>query len=515
MKNLLTRREFVQLMGLLPLVRLGGNRQPERDEADPTPPPKNVLIILFDTFSAQHASLYGYRRQTTPNLARFAEHATVFHKHYASGNFTNPGTASILTGTYPWTHRSLHLQSPMVESCVSKNIFRAFSQSGYYRIAYSHNLMAMTLLYQCLDDLSELIKIRDLCLLDHQLSDKLFFKDYDIALWRERQIRGGSLKPSLPTSWLYFSFDQNRWMRIKKRLEDKYVTLFPRGLPTQHEQLFRLEDAIDWLQLNLPELPQPYLGYFHFSPPHDPYNTRREFIGMFDDSWPLKPKPQSIFATGASEDKLARLGTEYDEYIAYVDAEFGRLYDYLAQAGILDNTYVIVTSDHGEMFERGIWMHVTPALYDPVVRVPLIISKPGQQTREDVYTPTSAVDLMPTLLHATGQTLPDWCEGQVLPTFDGSVEDETRNIFIVEAKSNPKAAPLTKRSIGLVAGRHKLTHYQYTDTEGAEDLYELYDLANDPEERENIYSPNSGLSSDLRAALLDKMTEVNQPYKPK
>ena len=80
----LTRREFVQLLGLLPLVGLKNIHQPKLDKADSSPLPENVLIILFDTFSAQHASLHGYPRQTTPNLAKFAEHATVFHSHYAS-----------------------------------------------------------------------------------------------------------------------------------------------------------------------------------------------------------------------------------------------------------------------------------------------------------------------------------------------------------------------------------------------------------------------------------------------
>ena len=65
---------------------------------------------------------------------------------------------------------------------------------------------------------------------------------------------------------------------------------------------------------------------------------------------------------------------------------------------MLDDTYVIVTSDHGEMFERGIRGHVTPTLYEPVIRVPLLIAKPGQREREDVYAPTSCVDLLPTLL---------------------------------------------------------------------------------------------------------------------
>jgi choline-sulfatase len=201
---------------------------------------------------------------------------------------------------------------------------------------------------------------------------------------------------------------------------------------------------------------------------------------------------------------------EYDEYIAYADAEFGRLYDLMAQGGILDNTYVVVTSDHGEIFERGIRGHVTPVLYEPVIRVPLLISRPGQQQREDVYTPTSSVDLVPTLLHTFGQRVPDWCEGQVLPKFGGTESGDGRSVFVVEAKSNPKSAPLRIGTVAVIRDRHKLV--QYSGYKGYEDTCELYDLANDPEEMEDLYASERRVAADLQDELRERLQEVNQPY---
>jgi len=58
----------------------------------------NILVLIFDTLSAHHLSLHGYQRETTPNLARFAERATVYHSHHAGASFTSPGVASIFTG---------------------------------------------------------------------------------------------------------------------------------------------------------------------------------------------------------------------------------------------------------------------------------------------------------------------------------------------------------------------------------------------------------------------------------
>jgi arylsulfatase A-like enzyme len=109
MKNNLSRRDFLKLASLLPLssIRLPSNeifRVEEKSNNDK----HNVIIIIYDTMSAQNLSLYGYPRRTTPNLERFAKQATVFHAHYSVANFTTPGISSLLTGTYPWTHRAIN-----------------------------------------------------------------------------------------------------------------------------------------------------------------------------------------------------------------------------------------------------------------------------------------------------------------------------------------------------------------------------------------------------------------------
>ncbi|MDH5646998.1 MAG: sulfatase-like hydrolase/transferase, partial [Candidatus Heimdallarchaeota archaeon] len=88
---------------------------------------QNILIIVFDTLSAENISLYGYARETMPNLSRIADRATVYHQHYAGGPFTTPGTASLLTGTYPWTHRAFGIQGKVIDKFIDKNIFSLFS----------------------------------------------------------------------------------------------------------------------------------------------------------------------------------------------------------------------------------------------------------------------------------------------------------------------------------------------------------------------------------------------------
>jgi arylsulfatase A-like enzyme len=157
---------------------------------------------------------------------------------------------------------------------------------------------------------------------------------------------------------------------------------------------FTVEQAIDWLQTQLEGQPAPYLGYVHLLPPHEPYVTRREFADSFDDGWQPPAKPLHFFNSGWDDAYLADTRREYDQAIAYVDAEFGRLFDYLEGSGKLENTILVFTSDHGEMFERGISLHNTPTLYEPLIRVPLMVWAPGLDERLDVHTPTSCVDFL-------------------------------------------------------------------------------------------------------------------------
>jgi arylsulfatase A-like enzyme len=470
----------------------------------------NFLIVLFDALSAQHMSLYGYNRDTTPNVARFAEKATVFHSHYAGGNYTSPGTASLFTGSYPWSHRAFPFASTVDPGFEQKNLFSLLPDS-YSTAAYTHNFLAEVLLHQFRQDVDHLTYRRELTLADVGFSDRLFPNDYYVAGMAEEAglIRALTFPQEATTLYLSIAHKMRR-RAIKSALEGEYEELYPRGIPHHWDMIFRLEHAIDWIAEQMTTLPQPLLGYFQLLAPHDPYVPHRDFVDIFDDGWEPLTKEVHVLSRGNSREQLIENRRLYDEYLAFVDSEFGRLVDAMELAGVLDNTHVIFTSDHGEMFERGVLGHMTPTLYEPIIRVPLLISRPGSQRREDVYTSTSCVDLLPTILHLTGQAIPGWCEGQVLPTFGGDEVSDERTIFAVEAKNNGIHAPLTKGTIAMMQGGHKLIHYfGYPEYE---DAYELYDLTNDPEELEDLFTSKRSLAAELQAQLAEELRRVNQPY---
>jgi arylsulfatase A-like enzyme len=347
-------------------------------------------------------------------------------------------------------------------------------------------------------------RTRDLAIYDPEYSDRLFASDYNVSLWSEQLIlRGGETKPSsLFGSLLY------RFLRLSesRKIADIYGRQFPLGIPNLDDIYFILEDAINWLISELPVVQTPSLGYFHILPPHEPYDPRKDFIGIFQDSLNPIGKPPSPFSQGSTDEFINESRTKYDEYLAYADSEFGRLYDAIVQEGVLENMVVIVTADHGELFERGIVGHQTPTLYEPLLHIPLLIKVPGQTQRQDIYSHTSCVDVLPTLAKLTDQPVPEWCEGEILPGFRDDQVQNDRSVFAVEAKSSPKQGALTKLTVAVIKENYKLIYYRGYPNSPAP---ELFDLSNDPEELMDLQSVKPSVAGDLQHEIEDKLRLTN------
>jgi arylsulfatase A-like enzyme len=522
MTNKITRRDFLKLAGLMSLgaaapLFLDSLHGPGEVQGAS----QNVVVMVFDAWSAYHLSLYGYPRETAPNITRLAERAVVYHNHYAGGNFTTPGTASLLTGALPWKHRAFQPGGRVDQAYVNQNIFSAFD--GYDRLAYSHNLWANLILRQFRDDLETYLPKgkyflsgddaatnQSSFLSSEKIVQSVFKNDEDIALvsWIRAMENGqDGYAYSLFLSPLYEEyrnrFYQSRFSELK--------ALFPRGIPRDDYDNFLLEQAIDGIGNLLLTIPQPFLGYFHFWPPHAPYNTHRDFIGRFKgDGYSPPVKPLDVFGDNGPKTKNR---TEYDEYILYVDREFGRFYDHLEQNGFLENTWLVLTSDHGELFERGIEGHRTPVLYESVVRVPLLFFPPGGTSRQDIYANTSAVDVLPTLLHLTGGKEASWTEGMVLPPFAPQSADPERSVYVVQAEKSEQFGPLTVATLVVRKGNYKLMYFfGYKELGGNKERIELYNIKDDPEELNDLFSSEKEIGMDLLNELKTKLEEVNKPY---
>jgi len=509
MKPSLTRRDFLKIAGLLSLSATLPQYITSPSIPHGSSQSDNILIIVFDAWSTANTSLYGYPRLTTPNLDRLARKAVVYHNNYASGNFTTTGTASLLTGTLPWTHRALEISETVDRTLAQNNIFHAFP--SYHRMAYTHNPVADILLNQFFNAIDDHIPWTSLYHESDYLINALFRADPDIApLSWSRIIKGlDGYSTSLYLSQLYGYFKRKRAVQM-----EDIAQFFPRGLPNHDDYTyFTLEQGIDWLANQLTSAPQPFMGYTHFFPPHSPYNTRTEFYRKFyEDGYQPPQKPPHLFHGEKPTESIIRERSWYDEFILYVDAEFARLHDLLETMGILDNTWLVLTSDHGEMFERGIFGHITQVLHEPVIKVPLMIFPPGGRDRVDVYDNTSAIDLLPTLQHVTGQEVASWAEGGILPPFSSSTPISDRDIYALHGDTSTDGK-ITNGTAMLVRDNYKLMWYfGYEQLGGDKDMLELYDLRADPEELNNLHPAHSALAAELLVDLKSKLTQAENVY---
>jgi arylsulfatase A-like enzyme len=500
----ISRRDFINLAlaysGGMLLSGLKSRMRPIVANIEGVRP--NIIILVLDAMTARNLSLYGYGRRTTPNFERFADRANVYHAHYSAGNFTSPGTASILTGTYPWTHRAINMSSSVTPSLSDRNIFTLLGNK-YYRLAYSQNIWTNFIINSFADSLESYLMPGRFSAAEQVLGAAFVndlnsaYRSYDDFLTANSDAPGS----------LLFGTLERLLFRRELTIAQSDSREYPNGLPriSNYPILFRLRDVFEGIRQTIEELPRPFFAYLHLWAPHSPYRPTTEFMDLFKDGWKPLKKPQHPLGSGIPQSSLNKRRLDYDKYIANVDAEFGRLIDAWDESHILDESYVIVTSDHGESFERGVDTHITPLLYETLVHIPLIISSPGQASRQDIFTPTSSVDLLPTLLHLSGVAVPSLCEGQLLPNL-GGMENPQRSIFAVEAKTNSAFMPLTHATLMLRKGIYKMIYY--TGRGERPDLFELYDLENDPEEMNDLYQYSPRTDS-LKGELLSQLALVN------
>ena len=496
------RREFLKLTSTLgAALPFSRHMAPRRAAAAGA---QNVIVLLFDTWSAMNVSLYGYERDTTPNLRRIAEKAHVYHNHFAGGHETYSGTCALLTGAENWhAWQGMNANKAIQDPFKDANLFGAFED--YHRVAYTHNPVAEQVLNFLSRHIDHYQPRQSLYLNSNYWLNDVFGEDFDIAglSWvRVVASQDDGYANSLYIGKLYEA--------QQARMIEGYRDSFPLGPPViQEDNYFILEDAINWIQEQTPALPQPYLGYFHLLPPHAKYKPRSEFFNHFldDDFFPLL-KPGHPLANRANEDNLNRSRKLYDEYMLYVDAELGRLYDSLESSGQLENTWLVITSDHGEMFERGIYGHRQPTFHQPVIHVPLLIFPPGDKQRQDIYTPTSALDLAPTLLHLTGHDIPPQMDGVVLPPFNESLPNE-RAIYAATWEADRNEEAPRNATVMLVRDRYKLMLYNgYEDLPGSAPYEELYDFIDDPQELNELSQAQPELVQEMQRQVSAHIAEA-------
>ena len=453
----------------------------------------NIVILSIDALSAQHMSLYGYPRPTTPQLAAFASGAVTFNRAYSNGNFTTPGIASILTGTLPWTHRALQLavwprastrsnSLPAVLSragytmgYVSTNAYAGASEQGfrqYFTFASTDRLGHVTL---CADGLSAYL--RYVCAAS------------ELAPLEEMEGLAARFRPAVDNE--------------------------------EHDPRLATKPALHWLATV--NRSKPIFLWVHLFPPHSPYAAPTPWLGKFDDS----PQDRDVaetepswgwIQTQLSPEQVHTLEARYDEAMVFSDYYSGQFLQRALQL-LGPNTAIVVTADHGESFSHSYGAHTGPGLYNEITRIPLILKLPDETTGRRCDDLVQQADIAPTLAALAGVPAPATWPGRSL--VDACVPGQAdpaagRPIFTMNFEQNPRFAPLRTGSVAVVDGRWKLIHYMgklhYPFMPVLHD--ELYDVVADPDERHDLAAQQPAVAQRLLRLINTELAQHGGRVKP-
>ncbi len=257
------------------------------------------------------------------------------------------------------------------------------------------------------------------------------------------------------------------------------------------------------------ETTRPLL-WVHVVAPHHPYLPDSADQGRFIPEAELqtfREEPWSLWKPHYEPDaqgQVDRRRLAYDEYILSTDRAFGDFMKELEKSGRLRNTTVIVSADHGESFEGGVYQHQTPDLTRPVIHIPLIIKTPGQKDGRRVSLTADQTSLAPTILELAGQPKPEWMQGQSLVEWlkAGSGDKGEGLAFTQYLERNSVFKPLHRGSVGVIDGQYQYVFYLDTKKGLLRPLNQaqIWDLDKTPEDPARAES--------LRAAIHAKFPDV-------
>ena len=322
----------------------------------------NVLVICIDVLRADHVGTYGYDRATTPSLDVLADSGVVFEAARSPAAWTKPSVPSYFTGRFPHQH-------------------------GVYLASRSRDGKLVT---------------------DVLAPEEVTFAE----LFKAEGYRTFGVVAN-PTIAGEFGFAQG-FDEYTHRDEDAEVI----------GQRF-----LDWL--DDADREQPFFAYVHFNDVHLPYDPPGRYRTAFgdgtagsdfsNDSWKLLKRRILEGKTQISDSDRQGMIDLYDGELKYTDAQIGEILASLEQRELLDETLIVVLSDHGEeLLDRGGIDHGS-SLYDELLGVPLIFRFPGgTPAGVRIEEPVSLVDVLPTLADYLGfETRSELAGHSLMPLLSG------------------------------------------------------------------------------------------------
>jgi arylsulfatase A-like enzyme len=357
----------------------------------------NVLLITLDQFRGDCLSMADHPVVRTPNLDRLASSGTWLPRHYSQAAPCSPGRACLYTGTYQFNNRVVGNGTPLDDRF--DNVARAGLRAGYRPTLFGYA--------------------------DQGIDPRAASGPDDPRL---------STYEGVPPGFdvgLELVEDQRPWLRwlegLGYRVDDAASALRSEPeRPAEHGiSAFLTDRLLEWLRRQ----DDPWFLHASYLRPHPPYAAAGRWAKAYDPdqvpdpvSAPDRPVPFSghLSEQRAPEDpaELRSLRAQYYGMISDVDEQLGRLWEGLAELGVWDNTFVAVTSDHGEQLgDQGTLGK--GGFFEPSYHVLGMVRDPRHPEAHgravDAF--TENVDIFPTLCEAMGISVPAQCDGMPLTPF--------------------------------------------------------------------------------------------------
>ncbi len=414
-----------------------------QDSASRNAPAPNFIVVVVDMLRPDHLGIYGYEKNTSPRIDELAENGLVFDAAYAPGTWTYASTVSLFTGLYPSSHgasRDWEAGNPAVLNIISdpsKWLPPKLAEREYDTLMFHTHSYLRAAEPSWQDAFGE---VRDLAAEPDggQYIDTIFWAVHD---------------------WLRSHSDQPFFMYVHSLdVHGPWTTLRP--LEEDYEEIFGTRGP-------------RYIG-------------QRERDGV-DLAWREKMRAYWPASKGPHNRVL------YDGHIRLVDSYIGRLYDELVDLGIADNTYLILTSDHGESFgEHDFWGH-GHGVYEEMIRIPLIVgSHRHTQLGRRIPELVNSAGLLPTILDLAGTNVDSEVDA---PSFARLLEPQAPDSWRYLSVSESVYYESDHQAVSIDP-RWKLI----TDLRSQQ--AQLFDLTSDPDE----LSPLG--PEDLEGRAADKMREL-------
>jgi arylsulfatase A-like enzyme len=443
----------------------------------PAPPrARNVVLIVWDTVRAYNLSTYGYARNTTPNLTRLASEGVRYHFATAPAPWTYPSHSSFFTGQWPF---KLNSQWKFTLDTPSPTLAEYLASRGYQTAGFSANTYC--------------------CNYDNGLARGFaHFEDF----------------PLTPRTFLGRTFPGN-WMLKHILYRGNYHDM--KWIDVQAPGARGTSEAfLSWLADRRPD--RPFFAFINYFDAHDPYLPPPGFEGRFG----IRPKPprdynflydyMSIDKDSMTKRDIAMARDCYDDCIAFLDEQLGRLIDQLRSRGLLDDTVVIIASDHGEAFGDHKRYGHSSDLHLDEIGVPLVILSPGAPAGRVVDNPVSLRDLPATVVDQIGLAAGSPFPGQSLASYWHSSPGQMQAGNATPALSDLATATAFELQPAGARGHNGFQmsllasgHHYIRDGVGMETLY---DLKKDPFEQANLIGTSSGDNAvaAFRKLLFDVLT---------